>query len=97
MFGEHIIRLTVIKLEGDIRMNDLRIASVDDLDYKSSVADPSVWVGNFHDVNYIITTNGQNEVRYSGIGFESITKYRSEAEKFSLAKLPRPAATKIQV
>ena len=47
---------------GFIRMNFLGMESVDDLEYKSSVADLRVWVGHFDNVNYIVAKDGRNEV-----------------------------------
>ena len=43
-------------------MNFLGMESVDDLEYKSSVADLRVWLGHFDNVNYIVTKDGRNEV-----------------------------------
>ena len=78
-------------------MDQLEIVSPDDIEYKSSLADPRVWIGHFHDVNYTVTANDQDEASFDGIDFKSITKYRCETGNSSLVNPPRPAATKVLV
>ena len=65
-------------MDGSIWMDQLEIVSPDDIEYKSSLADPRVWIGHFHDVNYTVTANDQDEASFDGIDFKSITKYRCE-------------------
>ena len=63
-----------------------------------SLADPRIWVGHFHSVDFIISSNEGHEVSFDGINFKSITKYREhDTGKASLLAPPRPAATKIVV
>ena len=97
VFGEQTIRLTVNKIEADTWINHLGIESAADIEYTSAVLDPRVWVGHFHDINYIVTENDQNEVTFNGIDFKSITKYKSETGNGSLGSPPRPAATRVLV
>ena len=76
-------------------MNHLEVTSADDIEHVESLVDPRIWVGHFHSVDFIISSNEQLQANFDGIDFKSKTKFReSDTGRSSLTSPPRPAATK---
>ena len=97
-FSDRSVSLSSDASEREIWIAHLEITGPADIAHLSTLADPRVWVGHFHSVDFSVTSDELGDATLEKIDFKSVTKYRiSETGRFSLLAPPRPVATKVQV
>jgi hypothetical protein len=94
LFGDRLVKLTTDIIERSVWLNHLEVTGDHVVDLEA-VSDKRVWVGHFHQNDFVISSDADGGALLDRINFNGLTKYRDyDTGRSSLSAPPRPAATK---
>lgn len=94
LFADRLVMLTSDTIERSVWLNHLEVTG-DHIVTLEALSDKRVWVGHFHQNDFVISSDSDGGAVLDRINLNEVTKYRdSDTGRSSLSAPPRPAATK---